>query len=146
MPAICLIVFNGPVSAGERGSAKEAEALVKNAIAYMKAHGSEKAFAEFGNKKGQFVDRDLYIFVYDLTGKCVAHGQNAKMVGNDLIDMKDPDGTYFVKERVEIARTKGKGWQDYKFTDPVTKKVSQKSAYVERYNDLIVGSGIYKKP
>lgn len=130
--------------AAERGTPKEAEALVKKAVAFIKANGRDKAFAEFGRRNGPFVDRDLYIFVYDLKGKCVAHGQNPKMVGNDLIEMKDPDGTFFVKERVKIATTKGKGWQDYKFTDPITKKVEAKTAYVERFEDLIVGSGIYK--
>jgi len=113
-------------------------------VAYIKANGKDKAFAEFAKKNGLFVDRDLYIFVYDLNGKCVAHGQNPKMVGNDLIEMKDPDGTFFVKERVKIATTKGSGWQDYKFTDPISKKVEAKTAYVERFEDLIVGSGIYR--
>jgi len=74
----------------------------------------------------------------------VAHGLNPKMIGKDLIEMKDSDGKFFVKERIEIAKTKGKGWQDYKFTDPLTKKIEDKRAYVEKYEDLIVGSGIYK--
>jgi cytochrome c len=142
---LCAPMFTAPASAAQHGTAEEAQALVKKAVSYIKTQGKEKAFQEFGNKNGQFVDRDLYVFVYDLNGKCVAHGQNAKMVGNDLIEMKDPDGKYFVKERVEIARTKGKGWQDYKFTDPISKKVAHKSAYVERYEDVIVGSGIYKQ-
>jgi len=143
--SLCVLSFGNAVSAEQRGTAKEAEALVKKAVSYIKANGKEKAFAEFGKKPGQFVDRDLYIFVYDLNGKCLAHGQNPKMVGNDLIDMKDPDGKLFVKERVEIAKTKGKGWQNYKFTDPISKKVEEKSAYIEKYEDIIVGSGIYKK-
>jgi len=128
----------------KRGSASEAEAMVKKAIAYIKANGKDAAFAEFGNPKGKFVDRDLYIFVYDMNGKCVAHGQNPKMVGKDLIAMKDADGKPFVQERVEIAKTKGKGWQDYKFTDPITKQIEHKRAYVERYEEYIVGCGIYK--
>ncbi|MHB8880648.1 MAG: cache domain-containing protein [Thermodesulfovibrionales bacterium] len=144
---LSLLILNPhmAISAEQRGTAKEAETLVKKAVSYIKANGKAKAFAEFGNKKGQFVDRDLYVFVYDLNGKCVAHGQNPKMVGNDLINMKDPDGRLFVKERVEIAKTKGKGWHNYKFTDPLTKKIEEKSAYVEKYEDLIVGSGIYKQ-
>ncbi|TAN41895.1 MAG: histidine kinase [Nitrospirae bacterium] len=143
--SLFILNLNVAISAEQRGTAKEAETLVKKAISFLKANGKAKAFAEFGNKQGQFVDRDLYIFVYDLNGKCLAHGQNPKMVGNDLIDMKDPDGKLFVKERVEIAKTKGKGWQNYKFTNPLTKKVEEKSAYVEKYEDLIVGSGIYKQ-
>ncbi|HUL31843.1 MAG TPA: cache domain-containing protein, partial [Thermodesulfobacteriota bacterium] len=70
--------------AAEFGTAAEAEAMVKKAIQLIKAEGRDKAFAEINNPKGKFVDRDLYIFVYDMDGKCVAHGFNPKMIGKDL--------------------------------------------------------------
>ena len=82
--------------------------------------------------------------VYGIDGKGLAHGSNAKMIGKDLIDMRDVDGKYFVKERVEIAKTKGKGWQDYKFMNPVTKQIEPKSMYIQRHEDMIFGAGIYK--
>ena len=143
---IFLVLMAGHVTfAAQYGTAAEAEAMVKKAVQLIKADGKEKAFLEVNNPKGKFVDRDLYIFVYDTNGKCVAHGFNQKMIGKDLLEMKDPDGKYFVKERIEIAKTKGKGWQDYKFTDPITKKLEPKSAYIEKIDDLIVGCGIYKR-
>ncbi len=135
----------GVLLAGGFGTEEEAEALVKKAISLIKSEGKEKAFAEINNPKGKFVDRDLYIFVYDINGKCVAHGFNPKMIGKDLLEMKDADGRYFVKERIEIAKTKGKGWQNYKFTNPLTKKIELKTAYIERVDDLIVGCGVYKR-
>jgi cytochrome c len=138
------ISFATVARAAEFGTAAEAEAFVKKATALIKAQGPEKAFAEISNPKGKFIDRDLYIFVYDMSGKCVAHGFNQKMIGIDLIDMKDPDGKFYVKERVEIATTKGKGWQDYKFTNPVSKKLENKRAYIEKIDNYIVGCGIYK--
>jgi signal transduction histidine kinase len=141
-----LVLMAGSItSAAEFGTAPEAEALVKKAIQLIKTEGKVNAFAEINNPKGKFVDRDLYIFVYDMEGKCVAHGFNPKMIGKDLLEMKDPDGKYFVKERIEIAKTKGNSWQDYKFTDPITKKIEPKSAYVERIENLIVGCGVYKR-
>jgi len=146
LAAVVLAFFGaGLALAGEYGTPAEAEKMVKKAVAFMKANGKEKTFAEINNHKGQFTDRDLYIFVYDLTGKCVAHGFNEKMIGKDLAEMKDPDGKFYVKERIEIAKTKGSGWQDYKFTNPVTKKLEPKTAFVEKYEDLIVGCGAYKK-
>ena len=140
-----LLIAGNITFAAQFGTAAEAEAMVKKAIQFIKTEGKEKAFAEFSNPKGKFVDRDLYIFVYDMDGKVVAHGFNQKMIGKDLLEMKDSDGKYFVKERVEIVKTKGKGWQDYKFTDPITKKIEPKTAYVERIENLIVGCGIYKR-
>jgi cytochrome c len=54
------------------------------------------------------------------------------MVGKELIDLRDADGKAFVKERVELAPSKERFWHNYKFTDPVTKRVLGKSTYCER--------------
>jgi signal transduction histidine kinase len=130
-------------AAGERATKAEAEAMVAKGVAAVKAKG-EAAYAEITAPSKTFVDRDLYLVVYDNTGKCLAHGQNAKQVGKDLIALKDPDGKEFIKERVELASTKAKFWQDYKFTDPLTKTVQPKQAYCEKVGSLIVCGGIYK--
>jgi cytochrome c len=79
-----------------------------------------------------------------MNGKVLAHGQNIKMIGKDLYEVTDADGKAYVKERIEIAKSKGKGWQNYKFSNPVTKKIEDKTAYIEKYEDVIVGSGVYK--
>jgi cytochrome c len=138
------LAFAAEKGSEKRGTQAEAETMVKKAIEYIKANGREKAFAEISNPSGKFVDRDLYVFVYDLNGKCLAHGANAKMIGKDLINMKDPDGKEYVKERVSIAKNKGKGWQDYKFPNPTTKQIEHKTAYIEKFEDIIVGCGVYK--
>ena len=127
----------------EHANAKEAEAMVKKGVAYIKANGRDKGYAEITSKQSQFRDRDLYLVVYGMDGKVWAHGQNEKMVGKVLIDLKDIDGKEFVKERVELAKTKSSFWQDYKFTDPMTKKVEPKSMYCERLDDTVVCGGIY---
>ena len=144
MIVVFCLVLAGLAFAGDKGTPAEAEALVKKAIGFIKANGKDTAFAEFTNAKGQFTDRDLYIFVYDMDGKVLAHGQNPKMIGKDLSDLTDPSGKPFVQERITIAKTKGKGWQNYQFTNPVTKKIEDKTAYIEKYENYIVGSGAYK--
>jgi len=141
-----VMVFGSIASATEKsGTAAEAEAMVKMAITFAKANGNEAALVEISNPKGKFVDRDLYVTVYDMKGKCLAHGANKKMIGMDLIDLKDSDGKAFIRERVEIVKRDGKGWQEYKFSDPVTKRIEPKRAYIERYGDVIFMCGIYKK-
>jgi cytochrome c len=134
----------GPVSAAENATAKEAEAMVKKGIVYIKANGKDKGYAEVTSKQSQFKDRDLYLVVYQLDGKVLAHGANEKMVGRVLIDLKDVDGKEFVRERVELGKAKPSFWQDYKFTNPVNKKVEPKTAYCERLEDTVVCGGIYK--
>lgn len=123
----------------------DATAMVKKGVAFIKAQGAEKGYAEISNKSGQFVDRDLYLVVYGLDGKCLAHGANAKQIGKDLIDLTDIDGKYFVKERVELAKAKPAGfWQEYKFTNPVSKKVEPKVMYCEKLGETAVCGGVYR--
>ena len=131
-------------SKGEFATAEEAQAMVKKGVAFVKANGKDKAYAEITNKKGQFTDRDLYLVVYGLDGVVRAHGANERMVGKNLIDLKDVDGKEFVRERVELGKAKPSFWQDYKFTNPVSKKIEPKQMYCERLDDTVVCGGIYK--
>ena len=134
----------GSALAGDHGSAAEAEALVKKAVAFIKANGPDKAYDEFTNGKA-FKDRDLYVIVYDLSGKNLAQGANPKLVGKDPMGLKDPNGRLFIKEFVELAKEKGKGWvEGYKFLNPVSQKLEEKAMYLERVGDTLVGCGIYK--
>jgi signal transduction histidine kinase len=143
---VALALSSAAVLCQAAGNASQAEAtaMVKKGMAYLKANGKDKAYAEISNKQGQFVDRDLYLVVYGLDGVVRAHGANEKMVGKNLIDLKDVDGKAFVKERVDLAQSKGSFWQDYKFTNPVTKKIEPKAMYCERVDDAVLCGGVYK--
>ena len=128
------------------GGATEADAtsMVKKGVAFIKANGKDKGYAEISNKAGQFKYQDLYLVVYGLDGTVLAHGANEKMVGKNLIDLKDVDGKAFVRERVEMGKAKASFWQDYKFTNPETKKIEPKTMYCERLDETVVCGGIYK--
>ncbi|RJF98998.1 cache domain-containing protein [Noviherbaspirillum saxi] len=125
--------------------AANATAMVKKAVSYIKDHGKEKALAEFSNPSGEFKKGELYIFVTNVQGKMLAHGANAKLIGKDLMDLKDADGKPFVKEYTDLANAKGSGWSDYKWVNPNTKAIEHKSTYVQKVDDLVVGCGIYNK-
>jgi cytochrome c len=138
------LLMSGAAQAGDQGSPQEAEAMVKKGVAYIKANGPEKAYEEFTNG-ASFKERDLYLFVYDMTGKNLAHGANPKLVGKDLIGLKDPNGKLIIVMLTELAKTKGKGWSDeYMFRNPVSQKLEPKIAYLERVGDIFVGAGVYK--
>lgn len=130
--------------AEDRATPAQAEAMVKKAVAFIKEVGTAKAYPEISDKHGRFKDRDLYIVVYDMKGNCLAHGANAALIGQDLSEATDVDGKPYVQERVKLAATKASFWQDYKFTNPVTKKIEPKQTYCERLGDTAVCGGIYK--
>lgn len=144
--ALSLGLSLGQVWAADGGATeKEAVAMVKKGVAAIKAGPKDKAYADITDKGNtNFHDRDLYLVVYALDGVVMAHGANAKFVGRNMIDLKDIDGKAFVKERVELAKTKGTFWQDYKFTNPVSKKIEPKSMYCEKLDDAVVCGGVYK--
>jgi cytochrome c len=128
----------------KRVTPKEAEAMVKKGVAYIKANGRDKAMVDITSKKGEFVDRELYLTVYQPDGTALAHGANEKFVGKNMIDLRDADGKEHIRERMEMAKTKSTFWQDFKFLNPVNRKMEPKSMYCEKADELIVCGGIYK--
>jgi signal transduction histidine kinase len=144
MAALVLLVGAAlPAISAEKATKAEATAMVAKAVAYVKSAGPEKAYAEFSVKGGKWTDRDLYVVVYGLDGKVLAHGSNAKLIGKMLIDAQDVDGVYYVKDRVSLAKAKGTFWQDYKFVNPTTKKIQPKQMYCERVGETAVCAGVY---
>lgn len=136
----------GLYCAADAATQEEAKAMADKAYSYLKANGKGKAFEEISNKGGQFVKGDLYVFIQDFNGVCLANGGNPKFVGMNHIGLKDPDGKYFMKEMIETAKTKGSGWVDYKWVNPATKKIQQKTTYVRRIEgmDAFMASGAFK--
>ena len=131
-------------SAAEKGTQDEAVAMVKKAAAYMRANGVDKTLAEANNPKGQFIYRDLYLSIYDLSGKIAAHGTNPKLIGVDVSKLKDADDKSFMKDILDKAKAAGQGTVDYKWVNPVSKEIQAKSAYFIRVDNHVIACGSYK--
>lgn len=128
--------------AGE--GADKAQALVGKAVAFLKANGKDKSLAEFNNPKGAFVTGELYVFVLDKDGTTLANGVNPKIVNKNVLQMTDANGKYFIKDLLAVANSKGAGWVDYQWPDPVTNTVRAKSTYVEKADGWMICAGVYK--
>jgi cytochrome c len=126
------------------GTPKDAQQLLKKAVAYMNEVGKEKAVKEFGDPKGKFIYKDVYISVYDLQGGVVNHPFTKAFIGKNFVNMKDSDGKLFMKEIMDTANSKGSGVIEYKFSHPKTKKVQSKIAYFEKVGDVILSASAYK--
>ncbi|SFU73457.1 cache domain-containing protein [Pseudoduganella namucuonensis] len=140
--AALLLAFAGGALSADYATPQQAEQLVAKAVAAVRKDAA-KTYEEITAKDAAWVHGDLYPVVYDLDGKVLAHGQNPKMVGKDLIELRDADGRPFVRERVDLARQKGKFWQNYSFLDPVTKQILAKRMYCERLDERVVCAGVY---
>jgi cytochrome c len=142
--ALAVLLASPARAADEYATSKDAQLLVNRAAAFLRKEGRAKALAAFNDRKGPFVYRDLYVFAYDLEGTCLAHPTKPERVGKNNLGDRDPDGKPFVKERLELAKKHGKGWQDYKFHNPATNRVEQKVAYFELVEGVVLVAGAYK--
>jgi cytochrome c len=135
-----LSLFTALSHANDRDDAK---AFVKQAVAYVKYQGKDKALLEISTPKGMFDKGELYVFAYDLRGIIVAHPKNAALIGQDLVNVPDAEGKLFRKEIVEKAKSKGSGWVDYVYLNPETNRQEHKTTYFQKVGDIIVCCGFY---
>ena len=146
LAAAATVAFSGAMAyAADKASAKEAEAMVKKGVAFVKANGKDKGYAEITNKQGQFVDRDLYLIAVQTDGTMLANGYNEKLVGMNRMESKGVDGKFAIREMIDAAKAKNGTWTEYKYTDPLTKKPHDKAMYCEHLEEsILVCGGIYK--
>lgn len=134
------------VMAEERGTRDEAKAMVDAAVAHVQKVGPDKAFKDFSDKSNaDWHKKDLYVFAYKMDGTNVAHGANEKLIGKNLIDLKDPNGKPLIRELRDAAQ-KGGGWVEYDWPHPQTKKIESKASYAKKFTnyDGFVGVGVYR--
>jgi cytochrome c len=132
-------------ASADKGNADEAKAMVEKAATLLKDSGPDQAFAAFDDPANKdFHDRDLYIFVRSMDGNTVAHGANKGMIGHTNLDLKDADGKPYNKEMIDLANSKGSGWVDYRWVNPVSHKIEPKSSFIVKVGDYVVGAGFYK--
>ncbi len=142
---LVIFAFADLAHASEFGTREEAVAMVKRVQEKFRKDGPEATFnAVTDPSTREFHDRDLYPFIYDLTGLNVAHGARPALVGKNLISLKDQDGKHLIRDMITVATTSGSGWVDYKWPNPITNKIEDKSSYVEKLGDYFVGVGIYR--
>lgn len=143
---LALLSFTSSAFAADNGTKAEAVAMVKRVETMFAKDGATATFKAISDKSvAQFHDRDLYPFVYDMSGTCVAHGARPALIGKNLIGLKDQDGKYLIQEMVAIAKGAGSGWVDYKWPNPLTNKIEDKTSYVEKMGDYFVGVGVYRQ-
>ena len=144
--ATLLVSFATTAPAQEAGTKAEAKALADAAVEHVKKVGPDQAFKDFTNDKEHWTKKDLYVVAFDMKANMVAHGANAKMVGQNHMEIKDANGVYFTAEMTKLAQTKGEGWVSYMWPHPVTKKMASKTTYVRKLAnyDGWVGVGVYQ--
>jgi len=146
LAALSLALMLPAGAQGKLGTRDEAVAMVKKAGAYLNKNGRDKAIAAFNDPKGEFVAGDLYVIMMSMNGDgiALAHGQNPKIVGKNILDMRAGE-VYPIREFYKLANSAaGNGWFGYRWPNSVTQKVEDKHTYVERFGDYFIAVGAYR--
>jgi len=92
--------------------------------------------------------KDGYYTVVDSAPKMLMHPVKTELIGKDLSDFKDTNGTYLYRNVAAIAKASGEGWVEYvwpKPGHPDQQQVFPKGAYVLTYKpwDWTFMTGLY---
>ena len=107
--------------------------------------GREQAFTDFHSSGGNFLDRDLYIFVFDRNGMITAFGSRPDLVGEPAGAIPGLEPVSFLALAWDAA-DQGGGWIQYDVISPGTKVVTPKESYILPlgHNEFI-GCGAYRR-
>ena len=130
------------VSSKESQETVRAQEMLERAVAYYRKNGKQ-ALAAF-SRAGEFLDGELYVYVIDNEGLMLASGgPSVTLVGRNILDLKDPKGKNFIKEIVDLSRTKGGGSVDYRWLNREHGAVERKVVFFKQVDDAIVVVGQY---
>jgi len=128
-----------------QASADEAHDLVERAMAHIAAVGRDRAFADFHDAEGGYIDRDLYIFVFDRNGTIGVFGSRPALVGQPAGAIPGLEPTTFL-ERAWGAAEAGGGWIQYEVVSPGTREVTPKESYILPLgHSEFIGCGAYRR-
>ncbi|HOH36885.1 MAG TPA: cache domain-containing protein [Spirochaetota bacterium] len=138
--SVSLLLFS--VSNSKESEYDKAVSLVKKAINFYDKNGKDETLNAVTS--GKFADGNIYVFIYDYSAVMLAHPENKKLIGRNLFNVPDADGKYFRRNIVEDAKVKGSGWVDYKYKNPETGKVENKTTFFQNHKGLIFCCGVFK--
>ncbi len=146
---LCLVVAGTALA--ENATKDECVAKTKEAAAMIKDKGLDAAVAEINKKDGKFVWKDSYVFLVGFDGKMLAHPMSPKLIGTNVLEMKDKaddpaKAKQLFKEFTAVAKGKGNGWVSYMWKNPDDPKGRGKISYIYRVpgKDMYTGAGIWE--
>jgi signal transduction histidine kinase len=146
LAALALVAAAEPPEPTEAELRAAAVSLTGRAVAHFRAVGRQRALAEFSDRSGAFVAGEAYVFCHAADGTVIAHGGNPALVGRNMMNARDPDGRRPTENLNRIALTEGAGWFEFRWPNPVTKRIQDRVAYILKVDDdTVCGSGYVRR-
>lgn len=95
--------------------------------------------------RGLHFEDSNYFWLNDLDGVMRMHPLLPRLEGQNILEERDEQGTYYMREMVDLARSRGQGYVEYIWPKPETLEPAPKISYVKLFEPWgwIVGGGIY---
>ncbi|MRI35032.1 histidine kinase [Endozoicomonas sp. OPT23] len=142
--------FEENLIASKRQQLKDYVSLANHAIEHSIAGLSHGVSEEKVEEKVKTIlhnlryDTDGYFFAYRQDGVNVVHPPQPELVGQNLMDITDSDGTPLIKDLLEKA-AEGGGFSRYKWVKPSVRDQEDKLSYVMNipHFNWMIGTGLY---
>ncbi len=148
LAVIVFVLSLAPLSAGAdggRASPEEVVQKVRRAADFLSRRKAD-GIAAFQDPDGEWVWKDTYVWVLQCSaGTNAAHAIKPKLVGMNLMGIRDTAGKLFFAEFCEMARHPNGGWVEYMWPKVGKRTPSRKITYILQVpgTDYEVAAGIY---
>ena len=90
-------------------------------------------------------DGSGYVFVEATSGYNIAHPFHPELQGSKTLNQTDADGNLVVRKMIEIVRNTGHGFLKYRYVNPATNAIENKTTFVNMIpgSEWYAGGGFY---
>jgi len=118
--------------------AQKAKAIVEAAYEYVSEHSDDmEAVQKALEEDPRFRDdeNELYVFIgcYDVEKKEVlncGHGMRPQLFGQDMSNLRTPNGRLLMQEFTEMIEKDGNGWMEYDWLNEYHNTIQTKQSYL----------------
>jgi cytochrome c len=141
----CFLSASAATWAADKPTEADVQQLTLKAAALIKDKGVDVGRKTF-DADGEFKFGEIYVNVVSDKGMRLIYPPKPTAENMDVIEAQDVDGKFIVKSILEVAKTKGEGWVQYRWMNPATNKIGEKMTYVRSVpeREVIVYIGAYK--
>ncbi len=121
----------------------ETRRFLEKAIGFFRDSGKEETLAQIADPQGPFIQGRRYVFALSRGGDLLAHPYSKELMGKNLADLRDSEGTDFIRKLLGKARNRDSGSVEYKWPAPSSSENLDKTLFFERVDGMILCSGFY---
>lgn len=121
------------------------EHFVNEAAHFLENHTAYEAFKVFSDQDGPFYRGDQYLFVYNMEGRCLAHGDNTDFIQRNFYSITDQKGNPMLEQLISLARKSQIGWTSFHLRNTIRYTYIRRveKTIGKKQESFIIGSGFW---